>query len=120
MNNIQNPRGIIWTNHALERLNQRGLTKNLAYQTFKDPYKTSPAKSGALEYIRFFGKSKVTVIAKKNDRDEWLILSCFIDPPLYDTKDYYQRKDYIKFKRNYKKAGFWGKFWLELKKQLGI
>lgn len=112
---------MIWTNHALERLGQRGLTKDLVEQTFQKPDGTLPGKiSGSLAQIKYFGKSKVTVITKKNEEGEDLILSVWIDPPLYGTSDYYQKKDYTKFRTAYSKAGFWGKFWLELKKQLGF
>src|SRR3989344_400955 len=75
--------GAIWTNHALERLDQRGLTQNLAGQAFKNSDFSNPGKqAGTIEFKKKFNNSTVTIIAKKNERQEWIILSCWIDPPL--------------------------------------
>jgi hypothetical protein len=105
----------IWTNHAMERLNQRGLSQNLAWQAFNKPDKSFAGKEhGTTESQKRFGESLVTIISKRNDKGEWLILSCWIDPPLPGTMDYYKKEDYKK----YNKAGFWGKVFLTLKKQL--
>jgi hypothetical protein len=108
---------IIWTNHALERLDQRGLSQDLAYQTFKYPDKYEKGKqSGTWEYRKRFGKSLVTVIATQNEKKEWIVLSNWIDPPLPGSIDI-KKQEYWK---KYKQAGFWGKFWLILKKQIGL
>lgn len=105
----------IWTNHALERLGQRGLSQYIAWQTLTSPDRAIPGKNnGTMEFQKQFGTSLVTVIAKKNDKGEWIVLSNWIDPPLPGTLDYYQKEEYKK----YQKAGFWGKFWFTLKKQL--
>jgi len=108
-------RKIIWTNHALERLDQRGLSQDLAFQAFSSPEKQFQGKNpGTTEFQKRFGQSLVTVIAKQNEKREWVILSNWIDPPLPGTVDYYKKEEYKK----YKKAGFWGKLFLTLKKQL--
>ncbi|MDQ3239165.1 MAG: DUF4258 domain-containing protein [bacterium] len=107
----------IWTNHALERIGQRGLTQELVSNAFQYPDNSIPGKqSGTTEYQKRKGKSLITVIAKQNEKREWLILSCWIDPPLAGSIDI-KKKEYW---QSYKKAGFWGKFWLILKKQFGI
>lgn len=108
--------GLIWTNHALDRLGQRGLTQDLAWQTFNHPEKTSPGKNGSWQYEKKVQNSTVTIIAKQNEKNEWLILSCWINPPLYGTTDYRMKKRY----KQYQKASFWGKFWLTIKSQLGF
>ncbi|HUD44536.1 MAG TPA: hypothetical protein VMR41_03280 [Patescibacteria group bacterium] len=109
--------GAIWTNHALERLSQRGFTQEMAGQTFANADDSIAGKqAGSIEYHKRFGKSLVTVIAKKNEKNEWLILSCWIDPPLPGTKD---EKKLIAYRR-FQKAGFWGKLWLEFLHQLGF
>lgn len=108
---------VIWTNHALERLDQRGLTQQLAYRAFAHPDTKSPGKNrGTTEFQKRVGKSLITIIATQNENREWLILSCWIDPPLPGSIDIKKRDFY----RAYKKAGFWGKFWLILKKQMGL
>ena len=108
---------VIWTNHALERLGQRGLTQDLAYKSFRYADQSFPGKNkGTTEYQKRFGNSLVTIIATQNEKSEWLILSCWIDPPLPGSIDI-KKNEYWK---QYKKAGFWGKFWLTIKKQLGL
>lgn len=108
--------GYIWTHHALERLGQRGLSQHLAAQALQHPDRTIPGKQhGTLEFQKRFGPSLVTVIGKKNERNEWIVLSNWIDPPLPGTEDYKKREDWKK----YQKMGFWGKLWYVFKKQLG-
>lgn len=108
-------RGAIWTTHALERLGQRGLSQDIAWQTFSYSDRQFSGKNpGTIEFQKHFGTSLVTVIAKQNEKKEWIILSNWIDPPLPGTIDYYKKEEYKK----YQKAGFWGKLFLALKKQL--
>ncbi len=110
--------GAVWTNHALQRLSQRGFTQEMAGKTFSSPEFSLPGKQkGTIEYRRRFGKSQVTVIAKKNEKQEWIVLSCWIDPPLPGTEDAKKRKKYREFQYKFKSSGFWGKTWLALKKQ---
>lgn len=106
----------IWTNHALERLGHRGLSQGLAWKAFQYPEKTLSGKNGSSEYQKWFGKSKVTVIAKQNEKYQWVIISCWIDPPLEGTQDYYKKRRYIK----YQKSGFWGKLWMDFLSALGL
>lgn len=109
--------GIIWTNHALERLSERGLSQDLAWQAFSAPDSQKPGKkAGTTEFRKRVDNATITLIAKPNDTNEWLVLSCWIDPPLYGTKDYKKKQAYL----NYKKAGFWGKVWYTVKSQLGF
>lgn len=109
--------GLIWTNHALERLKERGLSQETAWETFRRPDHSFAGKqSGTTEYRKRFGASLVTLIAKPNEKKEWVILSCWVDPPLPGSIDLKKQQDY----RNYKKASFWGKLWLVFKKQMGL
>jgi len=105
----------IWTNHALERLDQRGLSQELAWKTFSSPERQLVGKNpGTTEFQKRFGASLVTVIAKQNERREWIILSNWIDPPLPGSIDHYKKDNY----KRYQKAGFWGKLFLTLKSQI--
>lgn len=107
--------GAIWTNHALERLGARGLTQELAWKTFQHPdYSGKGKQKGAWEYRKKFGNSTATVIAKQNEKYEWLILSCWIEPPLPGYLDDRKKKAWAK----YKKAGFWGQLWIDLVKDI--
>lgn len=109
--------GAIWTNHALERLSDRKLPQEMAWQAFQSPQHTTLGKHrGSFEYQRSFGKYQVTVIARQNEDKEWLILSCWVDPPYLGSFDDKKKQDY----KAYKKASFWGKFFIIAKKQLGF
>jgi len=76
----------------------------------------SGKQPGTVEYQRKYGNSLVTVIASQNDRKEWIILSCWIDPPLAGSIDIKKKV----WEKEYGKASFWKKFWLEIKRQLGF
>lgn len=68
--------GVIWTNHALERLSQRGITQGDAYAAFRRPEQSRyNAAKGAWVYHRNYGNRRVEVVAKQNTKKEWLILS---------------------------------------------
>ena len=109
--------GAIWTNHAQERLLNRGVSQTMAAETFQNPDTTSSGKNpGTIHYEKKFDSSTVTLIAKQNERKEWIIISGWIDPPLPGTKDFKKKQDW----KQYQKAGFWGKVWYHLKQQLGI
>lgn len=109
--------GVIWTNHAQERLMSRGVEQTMALQTFKSPDETFQGKNpGTIQYEKKFGSSIITLIAKQNEHKEWLILSGWIDPPLPGTADAKKKEAWKK----YQKAGFWGKLWYQIKQQLGF
>lgn len=109
--------GIIWTNHALERLGQRGLSQDLAWQTYRYPDSSFKGKqSGTTEYRKRFEKSLITLIAKQNEKKEWIVLSCWIDPPLAGSIDAKKKDDYKK----YQKSSGLIKILLTIKKQLGF
>jgi hypothetical protein len=95
----------------------RGVKQTMALQTFQSPDQTFQGKNpGTIEYEKKFGSSTLTLIAKQNEQKEWIILSGWIDPPLPGTADAKKKEAWKK----YKKAGFWGKVWYQLKQQLGL
>lgn len=109
--------GAIWTNHALERLSKRGLSQDLAWQAFQYPDTSLPGKKAeTTEYRKKLGNSLVTIVTKRNEKGEWIILSCWADPPFSGSIDIKEKQRYKK----YQKASFLGKFWLTLKTQLGF
>ena len=108
--------GLIWTYHALEKVNKRGLTQEMVWTTWRSPDTTRPGNAGSTMYEKLFGISTVTAIMKQNEKNEWLILTCWIDPPLPGSVDEKQKHEY----KNYKKAGFFKKFLYAAKKQLGM
>lgn len=109
--------GLIWTHHAIERMKARGLSQDMAKEAFAKPDKTLPGKTqGSFEYQKQFDSSRVTLIAKQNDKYEWIVLSAWIDPPLPGSPDAKQKVAYYQ----YQKAGFWGKLWLTFRNQTGM
>jgi len=106
----------IWTHHALDRLGQRGLTQKLAYEAFSSPDGVQKDEDGKLRYTKKVSNSTVTVIAKQNERKEWIILSCWIDPPLPGTEDERKLHSY----RRYQQASGMKKMFLAILRQLGI
>lgn len=117
MKNRQYYGGAIWTNHALSRLDQRGLTQEIAVKAFKYPDNTKKGKKNeTFEYQKKINNSLVTVIAKQNERREWLILSCWVKPLSTGSLDLKEKEKYEK----YQQASFWGKLWLTLIRQLGF
>lgn len=68
--------GVIWTNHALQRLRERGISQGDAWATFSRPEQSRYAKSkGAWVYYKTYGDQRIEVVAKKNEQGKWIILS---------------------------------------------
>ncbi len=68
--------GVIWTNHALQRLTQRGIKQGDAWATWKNPEQSRYATSqAAWVYYKTYGNLRIEVVAKKNEKGEWIILS---------------------------------------------
>src|SRR5690349_16106475 len=117
---MQNPNyygGVIWTNHALQRLKERRLPQKMVLETFNAPDNRFNGKQpGTLEYEKRIGNYFVTLIAKQNERKEWLILSCWVEPPLPGSIDIPKKQRYYEYKR----ASFWGRILLDLKHLVGL
>ncbi|GEM_PF-1148494 len=76
--------GVIWTKHALQRLSQRGIRQGDAWATFQRPEQSRYAKTqGAWIYYKTYGNEKLEVVAKQNDRKEWVILTVW-SRPIYE------------------------------------
>jgi hypothetical protein len=68
--------GIIWTNHALKRLKDRGIKQGDAWATWKRPDQSRyAANKGAWVYYKTYGNQRIEVVAKKNEKGEWIVLS---------------------------------------------
>lgn len=79
--------GVIWTNHALSRMHERGISQGDAWATFRRPGKSRFAKNrGAWIYYKIYGKERLEVVAKQNKRKEWIILSVW-SSPIYDSTE---------------------------------
>ena len=107
--------GAIWTDHALDRMHERGIPKDYAIDSFKNPDYSEPSKQG-IRLTKKIEDKTITIVTKKNDKNENLIISIWMDPPMFGTKDYKKREKY----KEYKKAGIGKKIWLTILRQLGI
>lgn len=68
--------GVIWTNHAIQRLKRRGISQGDAWVTWKRPDQSRHGKvKGTWVYYKTYGKQKIEVVAKQNEKKEWIILS---------------------------------------------
>ncbi len=74
--------GVVWTNHALQRLKERGISQGDAWATWNRPEqsrKGSGSNRGAWVYYRTWGSQKIEVVAKQNENKNWVIISVWAD-----------------------------------------
>lgn len=76
--------GIFWTNHAMDRMRERGIKQGDAWATWNRPdqsYKGNLHKGeDAWRYYRIFGSERIEVVAKKDERGRWVVLSVWSRP----------------------------------------
>jgi hypothetical protein len=74
-------RGVIWTNHALDRLRERGIKQGDAWATWRNPQASKKGTvMGSWVYYRNYSGTQIEVVAKKNEHGEWLIISVWSRP----------------------------------------
>ena len=67
---------LIFTNHAINRLYNRGISQEKAYEVFTHPDGQQPGKiPGSVNFYKSYGPQRIELIAKKNDKNEWVVLS---------------------------------------------
>lgn len=78
--------GVIWTKHAIERLRERNIKQGDAWATFQRPDQSRYATTkGAWIYYKTYGSERIEVVAKQNDRKEWIILTVW-SRPVFESK----------------------------------
>jgi len=71
-------RGVIFTNHAIDRLYEREIAQADAWYTFRHADGQSAANiPGATKFYKDYGQQRIEVIARENEKGEWVILSCW-------------------------------------------
>src|SRR3989344_9198602 len=96
---------LIFTNHLLQKSKERGIRKEDIYETFKHPNTSRKGKKrDTLENNKRYDSFTITLILKQNEKNEWIALSAWRNPPLTGTRDAKQREAWKKAQ----KAGFWG------------
>ena len=89
---MRNYGGAIWTDHALARLKERGIKQEDALAAWNNPDRKRPGinKAGTSVYYKNYGKQKLEIVSKKNDRGEWVILSVWSRPRFGGSTQTYQ------------------------------
>jgi hypothetical protein len=68
--------GVIWTDHALKRLAERGIKQGDAWTTWRRPDQSRYAKDkGGWIFYRTYGSERIEVVARKNGKGRWIVLS---------------------------------------------
>lgn len=107
--------GYIWTNHALDRLYERRCPQDYALQAVLYPDEAFPGKRpGTSEYRKKIGAHTITLIVTTTENNEPLVISAWADPPFPGSADFSKKNRY----QQYRKAGFWGKMWMHVLKQV--
>ncbi len=89
--------GVIWTNHALDRMRDRRIKQGDAWATWRRPDQSRYAKSkGTWVYYRTLSSQKIEVVAKKNEKKEWIILSVWSRKILSKKKNNRRTKSALK------------------------
>lgn len=73
-------RGVIFTKHALERLNTRSVTHDMIVQTVEHPDRTQPTgTSNSTKFIKYINQRNVQVVANfLPDQHKWLVISVWV------------------------------------------
>lgn len=107
---------LIWTNHVIQRNNERKIPESFINQTFSKPDSSLQKEDRKTEYRKRFASQTVTLITKNNEHGETLLLSAWIDPPNRGTADYKKKENYNKMKNG---SGI-RKIWITLRSQIGL
>lgn len=68
----------IFTNHAIQRLQERGITQSDAWYAFQHPDGQVRGNTiGSTKFFKNYGNQRIEVVAKLNEKKEWVILSCW-------------------------------------------
>ncbi|HUS59859.1 MAG TPA: hypothetical protein VMX76_00520 [Nevskiaceae bacterium] len=74
--------GVIFTKHVINRLYNQGISQSDAWQTFQHPDNSLPGKTpGSRKFYKNFGDKRIEIVAKKNEKGEWVILTGWIKYP---------------------------------------
>lgn len=87
--------GIIWTDHALQRLKERGIAQKDAWLAFtKADHSRRAATKGGWVYYKTLNGWKLEVVAKQNEIKEWVVLTVWAKPEFW-------KKEHKKFKKQH-------------------
>ncbi len=80
VNNFQREYGgVIWTNHAIERLSLRRIYQADALSVMRKPEKTFPGKKpDTVKFIRSINGRRVHLVASLNEYKKWVVLTAWV------------------------------------------
>ncbi len=71
--------GVVWTDHALERLESRGIDQSDAVAVMRKPERTFPGKKdGSIKFIRTIDGRRINVVAMLDERKKWVVMSVWV------------------------------------------
>lgn len=106
----------IWTKHARSAALARKIPQRYIDGVLYSPDRTEPTRDGAIEQSKKIDDKIVTVLIKKSDKGEAVIITCWVNPPFSGTRDAKKRARYLEMQ----KAGLLKKLWLSLLYGLGL
>jgi hypothetical protein len=80
-------KSLIFTNHALQRMNERGISQKQAWATWNSPDSSKYSKTKhAYIYIKNLNHNKIQLVAKKNNHNQWVVISVWSEEPVSKNK----------------------------------
>lgn len=71
--------GMIWTNHAMERLASRRIPQSDALKVMQRPDQTFPGKKdNTVKFIRTLNGRKIHLVGSLNESKKWVVLTAFV------------------------------------------
>ncbi len=88
----QNYKGLIFTNHALERMQQRGVRQKDAWATWRKPDTKHFSKNqNVWVYFKDLNTRKIKIVAKQNEKKQWIALSVWATFKSADKSSNFQK-----------------------------
>lgn len=111
------PQKLIWTDHARQRLQDRGLSQPTVEQAIRHAEQRRPGKkANTQEYSARFEEHTVTAVVSPGEKNELIIISCWVDPPFPGTKSWYKKQRW----KRYKQLPWWQKLLWLAARQVGV
>ncbi len=107
---------LIWTKHVLRRIAERRISRSDVKNVFYNFDNSQKDENNTTRFIKRRGNQTLFVLAKQNERNEWVIISAWANPPVPGSLDEKKQKRY----REYVKASPLRKIFLTVLSQLGL
>lgn len=83
----------------MDRMRERGIKQGDAWATWNRPEQSKKGASGNWVYYRNWGGTQIEVVAKQNEKRQWIVLSVWSKPTPYENQAAQQNST--------KKISFW-------------